>query len=100
MAKFTGGGGKDKMLLQPSRVQNKRHHINSLAMRAAETEIALLDAKGNRGKTKAETQVNTRNHRYLSIYVFINVKFDYNRLNMDGRLSFRRTYPTSLVFLS
>ena len=50
-----GGKGGEKAIMQPTKVQNKRHHINSLAMHAAETELALLDARGQRSKTKAET---------------------------------------------
>ena len=50
-----GGKGGEKAIMQPTKVQNKRHHINSLAMHAAETELALLDARGQRSKSKAET---------------------------------------------
>lgn len=42
--------------LQPSKLQNRKHQINSLALKAAETELAMLDAKLNRSRTKAETQ--------------------------------------------
>jgi hypothetical protein len=55
MGAFSGKGG-DKIVAPPSRVQNKRHQINSLALQAAETELALLDARGHRSKTKSETQ--------------------------------------------
>lgn len=57
-AKYNIAGTKagDKALNVPTKGQNKRHHINSLALRAAEAELALLDASGGRSKTKAETQ--------------------------------------------
>lgn len=45
------GGG-----VQPSKLQNRKHQINSLAMKAAETEIKMLEVKANRVKTKSETQ--------------------------------------------
>jgi hypothetical protein len=52
---FKQNGG-DKMLSQPTKLQNKRHQINSLVMSAAESEFELLEAKGRQMKTKYETQ--------------------------------------------
>lgn len=52
---FKQNGG-DKMLSQPTKLQNKRHQINSLVMSAAESELELLEAKGRQLKTKYETQ--------------------------------------------
>eukprot|EP01042_Synura_sphagnicola_P000619 gene619-678_t len=51
-----GQKGTDKMIAQPTKVQNRKHHINSLALHAAEMELELLDARGARNKTKSETQ--------------------------------------------
>lgn len=52
---FKQNGG-DKMMAQPTKLQNKRHQINSLVMSAAESELELLEAKGRQMKTKYETQ--------------------------------------------
>jgi hypothetical protein len=52
---FKQNGG-DKMLSQPTKLQNRRHQINSLVMSAAESEFELLEAKGRQMKTKYETQ--------------------------------------------
>jgi hypothetical protein len=52
---FKQNGG-DKMLAQPTKLQNKRHQINSLVMSAAESEFEMLEAKGRQMKTKYETQ--------------------------------------------
>ncbi len=49
-------GGSKGMLSQPTKVQSKKHQINSLAFSAAQMELDLLDAKGARLKTKSETQ--------------------------------------------
>ena len=40
---------------QSNRLQNRKHQINSLAIAAANTELEMLDAKGRRNKSKAET---------------------------------------------
>ena len=53
---FGGTNGSTKLIAQPSRVQNKKHQINSLAMAAANVEMEMFDARGVRNKTKAETQ--------------------------------------------
>jgi hypothetical protein len=50
---YTNGG---QMGTQPNRLQNKRHQLSSLALKAAQTEISLLDAKSTRTKSKAQTQ--------------------------------------------
>lgn len=49
-------GGTVKAALQPTRQQNRKHQLTSLAMKAAETEIAMLDAHIARSKTKSQTQ--------------------------------------------
>ncbi len=43
-------------MIAPSKTQNRKHQLNSLAMQAAQTELAMLDAKGSRMKSKSETQ--------------------------------------------
>lgn len=55
MFNFSEKGG-DKMMSQPTKLQNKRHQINSLAFSAAESELELLEARGRQMKTKYETQ--------------------------------------------
>jgi hypothetical protein len=50
---YTNGG---QMGSQPNRLQNKRHQLSSLALKAAQTEISMLDAKSTRTKSKAQTQ--------------------------------------------
>ena len=45
-----------KTLNQPTRVQNKKHQLSSLAVKAAQVELAMLDARGSRLKSKSETQ--------------------------------------------
>jgi hypothetical protein len=42
--------------MEPSRTQSRKHQITSLAAQAAKMEMALLEAKGTRMKTKAETK--------------------------------------------
>eukprot|EP01038_Epipyxis_sp_PR26KG_P009942 gene9942-13375_t len=41
---------------QPTKTQNRKHQLNSLLFKAAETELALLESRGNRSKSKSETQ--------------------------------------------
>lgn len=48
--------GALKSAIQPTRQQNRKHQLTSLAMKAAETEIAMLDAHIARSKTKSQTQ--------------------------------------------
>jgi hypothetical protein len=50
------GIGMNKMLTQVSKQQNRKHQLSSLAMKAAETELAMLDKRGARNLTKSETQ--------------------------------------------
>lgn len=45
-----------QLKLQPNKTQNKKHQLTSLALKAAETEIALMEAKGAKQKTRAQTQ--------------------------------------------
>lgn len=49
-------GGTVKSAVQPTRQQNRKHQLTSLAMKAAETEIAMLDAHIAHSKTKSQTQ--------------------------------------------
>ena len=51
-----GLGAVNSSFTQPTKVQNRKHQLNSLAVKAAETELALLDVRGSRMKTKNETQ--------------------------------------------
>eukprot|EP01039_Chlorochromonas_danica_P000258 gene258-277_t len=55
MQAYTAGGAL-KSVLQPTKAQNRKHQLSSLALKAAETEIALLEARGQRVKSKAQTQ--------------------------------------------
>lgn len=54
MKMYTGDGSIKSMAL-PSKSQNRKHQLTSLALKAAETEISLLEAKGQRSKSKAQT---------------------------------------------
>ncbi len=54
IGQYTKDGAKS--VFQPTKIQNRRHQLTSMAMKAAETEIALMEAKGQRMKTKAQTQ--------------------------------------------
>ncbi len=54
--KSFGIGTTIKAINQPTKMQNKKHQLGSLALKAAQTELALLDARGARSKTKGETQ--------------------------------------------
>lgn len=40
----------------PTRTQNRKHQINSLAVQAAKMELSLLEAKGTKNRSKYETQ--------------------------------------------
>ncbi len=53
---FNFKAGSDKQIAQPTKMQNKKHQINSLAFSAAESELDLLEARGRQMKTKSETQ--------------------------------------------
>ena len=48
--------GTLKAALQPSRQQNRKHQLTSMAMKAAETEIAMLDSQIAKSKTKTQTK--------------------------------------------
>jgi hypothetical protein len=50
------GIGTNKMLSQVTKQQNRKHQLSSLAIKAAETELAMLDKRGQRNLTKSETQ--------------------------------------------
>lgn len=50
------GVSQQKNLAQPTRQQNRKHQLSSLAIKAAQVELSMLDARGNRMKTKSETQ--------------------------------------------
>lgn len=50
------GIGVNKNLMQVTKQQSRKHQLSSLAMKAAETELALLEKRGNRNLTKSETQ--------------------------------------------
>lgn len=55
MNQYTNNGAM-KSIAQPSKQQNRRHQLSSLALHAAETEIAMLEARNQRGKSKSQTQ--------------------------------------------
>jgi len=48
--------GTIKSAMQPTKLQNRRHQLTSLAMKAAETEISMLDAQTARGRNKAQSK--------------------------------------------
>ena len=50
------GLGTSKSLMQVSKQQNRKHQLNSLAIKAAETELSLLEKRSHRMLTKSETQ--------------------------------------------
>lgn len=52
-AMFGYGQGKVAM---PSRVQNKKHHINSLLLNAAQSELEMLDERAARMKSKSNVK--------------------------------------------
>mmetsp|Transcript_27353 Transcript_27353/g.37712 ORF Transcript_27353/g.37712 Transcript_27353/m.37712 type:complete len:360 (+) Transcript_27353:45-1124(+) len=45
-----------RSLMQPTKQMNRKHQLSSLAIKAAEVELAMLDARGSRMKSKSETQ--------------------------------------------
>lgn len=51
-----GADGALKSVVQPTKTQNRKHQLTSLAMKAAETEIAMMESHASRGKTKSQTQ--------------------------------------------
>ena len=50
------GIGMNKALSQVSKQQNRKHQLSSLAIKAADTELAMLEKRGARNMTKSETQ--------------------------------------------
>lgn len=50
------GIGVNKSLMMVTKQQSRKHQLSSLAMKAAETELAMLEKRGNRNLTKSETQ--------------------------------------------
>jgi len=50
------GIGVNKNLSMVSKQQNRKHQLSSLAIKAAETELAMLEKRGARNLTKSETQ--------------------------------------------
>jgi Mitotic checkpoint regulator, MAD2B-interacting len=53
---FFAGKGGEKAIAPVSKLQGRKHQINSLVMAAAKTELALLNAKGERNLSKQETR--------------------------------------------
>ena len=53
---FFAGKGGEKAIAPVSKLQGRKHQINSLVMQAAKTELALLNAKGERNLSKQETR--------------------------------------------
>jgi hypothetical protein len=51
-----GVEGASTSLTQVTKVQNKRHQLSSLAIKAAQVELSLLESRGARARTKSETQ--------------------------------------------
>ena len=49
-----GQNGSNNVIIQPNKLQNRRHQINSLAANAQEMEIKLLDSKLARNQGKAQ----------------------------------------------
>lgn len=50
------GIGVNKNLSMVSKQQSRKHQLSSLAIKAAETELAMLEKRGARNLTKSETQ--------------------------------------------
>lgn len=53
---FFAAKGGAKAIAPVSKMQGRKHQINSLVMQAAKTEMALLNAKGERNLSKQETR--------------------------------------------
>ena len=53
---FFAAKGGEKAIAPVSKLQGRKHQINSLVMQAAKTELALLNAKGDRNISKQETR--------------------------------------------
>lgn len=56
VASMFGQKAGANMIAQPTKAQNRKHQINSLAMSAASVELDLMEARGARSKSKSETQ--------------------------------------------
>jgi hypothetical protein len=50
------GIGTNKALMQVSKQQNRKHQLSSLAIKAAETELSMLEKRGSRMLSKSQTQ--------------------------------------------
>lgn len=48
--------GTIKSAMQPTKLQNRRHQLTSMAMKAAETEIAMLDSQTAKGRNKTQSK--------------------------------------------
>jgi len=48
--------GESTTVYKPSKIQKRKHQINSLAYAAAERELELMEKKGSSLKTKSQTQ--------------------------------------------
>ncbi len=55
MNEYTNNGTM-KSIVQPTKLQNRRHQLSSLALHAAETEIAMMEARYQKSKSKSQTQ--------------------------------------------
>ena len=53
---FFAAKGGEKAIAPVSKLQGRKHQINSLVMQAAKTELSLLNAKGDRNISKQETR--------------------------------------------
>lgn len=53
---YDASSGETHTVFKPSKVQKRKHQINSLAYSAAERELELMEKKGQSLKTKAQTQ--------------------------------------------
>jgi hypothetical protein len=53
---FFAGKGGEKAIAPATKLQGRKHQINSLVIAAAKTELALLNAKGERNLSKQETR--------------------------------------------
>ena len=53
---FFAAKGGEKAIAPVSKLQGRKHQINSLVLQAAKTELSLLNAKGDRNLSKQETR--------------------------------------------
>ncbi len=54
--RYNPSTGQSETTYKPSKLQKRKHQLNSLAYTAAERELELMDRKGHALKTKAQTQ--------------------------------------------